>query len=65
MKPLYLALVRAHLEYGNVIWSPSPKGDIAQLENIHRRATKLIPEITDMTYQEKMAFLGLPSLAYR
>ena len=64
MKLLHMALVRLHLEYGNVIWRPSLQDGITQLENIQRRATKLIPEITEMTYQERMAFLGLPSLAY-
>ena len=65
MKLLYMALVRPHLEYGNVIRIPSLQGDITQLENIQRRASKLIPEVADMTYQERMAFLGIPSLAYR
>ena len=41
---LYKALVRSHLEYGNVIWSPYLKRQSIQVERIQRRATKLVPE---------------------
>ena len=62
---LYKALVRPHLEYGNLIWGPHFKGDQIKLEKIQRRATKLVPGIKDLTYEERMRALRLPSLAYR
>ena len=60
---LYKALVRPHLEYGNLIWGPHFKGDQIKLEKIQRRATKLVPGIKDLTYEERMRALRLPSLA--
>ena len=48
---LYKAMVRPHLEYGNVIWGPFYLGDIKAIESIQRRATKLITEIKDMSME--------------
>ena len=31
---LYTSLVRPHLEYGNVVWSPFLKSDITLIENV-------------------------------
>jgi hypothetical protein len=35
------------------------------LENVQRRATKLIPGFKDMTYENRLRKLKLPTLAYR
>jgi hypothetical protein len=40
-KLFYKALIRAHLEYGAVIWSPFRKGEIEKIERVQHRATKL------------------------
>ena len=37
---LYKALVRPHLEYGNVIWGPFFRGDIVAIEKVQRTASK-------------------------
>ena len=34
---LFTAMVRPHLEYGNVIWSPRYRSDCLELEKIQRR----------------------------
>ena len=39
---LYKALVRPHLEYGNIIWHPYLKRQSVQLERVQRRATKVL-----------------------
>ena len=65
MATLYKAMVRHHLEYGNVIWGPCYTGDMKLVEGVQRRATKLIPELYDMPYEHRLRELKLPSMEYR
>ena len=62
---LYESLVRPHLEYQNVMWSPFLKSDITLIENIQRRATRYVPDINKLEYQERLEALNLPTLQYR
>ena len=52
--PLYKAIVRPHLEYRIQAWRPYRKKDIDTLECIQRRATKMIPELRDLSYEERL-----------
>ena len=65
VKKVYSILVRPILEYGNVIWAPTLKRDQRILENVQRRATKLIPELKCQEYCDRLKALKLPSLCYR
>ena len=62
---LYKSLARPHLEYGSSVWSVIFKKDAIQLENVQRRATKLIPNISNLSYENRLKHLGIPSLQYR
>lgn len=62
---LYNALVRPHLECANAIWNPYKKKHITALENVQRRATKLIPGYKELSYEERLRKLKLPILAFR
>ena len=48
--PLYKAIARPHLEYRMQVWIPYRKKDIDILQRIERRATKIIPELSDLSY---------------
>ena len=63
--PLYKTLVRSHLEYGVDVWSPKLKKDIHSIESVQRRATKLVPGLAGLSYQERLTKLKLPSMVYR
>ena len=63
--PLYKALVRSHLDYAISIWSPYKQKYKDAIENVQRRATKNLPGMKDISYQEKLERLKLPTLTYR
>ena len=48
--PLYKVIIRPHLEYCMQAWRPYLK-DVDKLERIQRRATKMIPELRDLSYK--------------
>ena len=62
---LYKSLVRPHLEYCNQIWRPYLRKHIAAIENVQRRATRMIPGMSGLTYEERLTKLKLPTLEYR
>ena len=65
MLQLYKALIRPHLEYANQAWAPHLLKDITAVENVQRRATRMIPGLKALSYEERLRQLKLPTLAYR
>lgn len=62
---LYKGLVRPKLEYCIQSWNPTLVKDIELLEQVQHRATKLIPEISHLPYEERLKYLNLTTLELR
>ena len=63
--PPYKSLVRTHLDYATSVWSPYKQKHIDALENIQIRATRQLPTLAKMSYEERLIQLKIPTLAYR
>ena len=58
---LYTSLVRPHLEYAVQRWYPHLRKDIEILEQVQRWATRLVPELSELPYQERLRAFNLTS----
>ena len=62
---LYKSIVRPHLEYATPVLSPFYKKDKIILEKVQRRVTRLVNSCKNLSYQQRLCKLGLPTLEYR
>jgi len=65
MLSLYKTLVRPHVEYCSCAWNPSYKKDKELLEKIQHRYTKMVINMREKTYEERLKSLGLWTLEER
>ena len=63
--PLNKAIVRPHLEHCTKAWRHYCKKDIDTLERIQKIATKMIPELRDLRYEERLNECGLTTIQTR
>ena len=63
--PLYKAFVRPHMEYCVQAWSPYLRKDINCVEKVQRLATKMIPGLNHVNYEDRLRTLDLFSMERR
>ena len=57
--------MRPILEYCQTVWAPYLQKDIDRLENVQRRATKLVKSLENLDYEERLHRLNLYKLSAR
>ena len=62
---LYLGIVRPLMLFAAQVWSPQNRGNINKLEKVEKRATKLVPGLSDLPYERRLHHLGLTTLEER
>ena len=65
MKILINNMIRPRMEYAAVVWSPHTKKNIRKLERVQRAATKMVPELSGLSYEERLRKLEIPTLEKR
>ena len=64
-KNIYLTYVRPKLEYAAPLWNPYLRKHVHKLERVQRHATKMVPELRELSYRERLERLEIPSLQSR
>ena len=57
-------MVRTQLDYASSVWAQYKKKHIDMIENVQKRATKQIPGMKNLPYEERLRKLELPTLSY-
>ena len=62
---LFTTYVRPHLEYFSSVCNPYRKKDVKKLDQVQRKAIKLVSERRHLNYEPRLATLGLKTLEVR
>ena len=58
-------MIRPHLDYCNVIWSPQLKRQSLAIEKVQKRAKKLVKNCKNLPYEKRLQILNLLILKYK
>ena len=61
----FLTLFKTLIRPNSSVWCPSTKKDLTKLEAVQRRATKMLPKMSQLSYPERLKALDLPTVTYR
>ena len=62
---LYKSLVRPHLDFCCQVWRPYLLKDVALIERVQRRATRMVQGFKELEYEVRLKNLGLTTLETR
>ena len=62
---LYKSLIRSILDYGGSVYYPYTKKNIQLIENVQRRATRILSGLKGLSYGERLESLKLPTMHYK
>jgi hypothetical protein len=62
---IYKIYIRPILEYASPVWDPYYAKDIQLIERVQKRATRLVIGLKNLTYEERLNELKLPTLRER
>ena len=65
MRKIITTMIRPKLKYAEVKWSPHKIKHMSKLESIQRIATKMVPELEDLPYEERLKEMHLTTLKER
>ncbi len=67
LKKIIKLFIRPTLEYAAVVWNPHLKKHIEKLDKVQRAATRWVPSLRDISYEERLKKLlvQLPTLTER
>ncbi len=65
VKKIITACIRPTLEYAAVVWNPHLKKKKEKLEKVQRAATRWVPSLIYLSYEERLKKLQLPTLTER
>ena len=65
MSKIIKSIIRPKLEYAQVVWAPHLINHSKKIERVQRTATRMIPELENLEYEDRLKRLGLESLEDR
>ena len=65
LKRAFIVYVHPLLQYNGIVWSPYYKHYTEAIEHVQRRFSKRLPGLKEFTYEERLKFLGWPTLKLR